>query len=319
MIAAPAFAASLMAGALLAALPAAAAEKFRLTPLKDDTFTAPSVLETQFGGDLVKVAYIPVAKGDDAARPAVADPAPVQELTYSSGGAVLKYAAAGETSDAKIIVVYVHGWGANRSQGTDDGLFGGNLVRLRTLIARSGGVYLSADFSGFGSKGAADLTTLIRQYTANAPGAKVFLVCISFGGKLCWRLAENAETAMLLGGVLILGAPVDSGFLDDAPAAERVPIYLGQGTKDSFANWKSHVAFFTKVKEAIPDYPIRLTLFDEGEHATAIRLTDWHTVINWMLAADDGPANAAAAAPSGATPPCPRLDPRTNPAKRAVC
>ena len=154
----------------------------------------------------------------------------------------------------------------------------------------------------------------------NAPGAKIFLVCISFGGKLCWRLAEDSEAAKLLGGVLILGAPVDGGFLGveaTLDPAERVPVYLGQGTKDSFANWKSHVAFFTKVKEAIPDYPIRLTLFDEGEHATAIRLTDWHAVINWMLAADDGRANAAA--PASATPPCPRLDPRTNPAKRAVC
>ena len=97
-----------------------------------------------------------------------------------------------------------------------------------------------------------------------------------------------------------------------------MPVYLGQGTKDSFANWKSHVAFFTKVKETIPDYPIRLTLFDEGEHATAIRLTDWHDVINWMLAAGDGHATPAVST-RGATPPCPRLDPRTHPAARAVC
>ena len=76
MIVAPYFAAAsvMMAGALLAGMPADAADKFRLAPLKDDTFQAPQVIETQFGGDLVKVAYIPVAKGADAGAPAVADP-----------------------------------------------------------------------------------------------------------------------------------------------------------------------------------------------------------------------------------------------------
>src|SRR5581483_1151738 len=56
------------------------------------------------------------------------------------------------------------------------------------------------------------------------------------------------------------------------------------------------------------DYPIRLAVFDAGEHATAVRLTDWVQVLNWMLPGnepDSNPVTRAGAAELGLSdPPC---------------
>ena len=67
------------------------------------------------------------------------------------------------------------------------------------------------------------------------------------------------------------------------------------------------------MKTADPGYPIKLTIFDAGEHGTAIRLTDWAAVLNWMLGAKAAKPIAASAA---AGPPCPR--PRPEPDGRVA-
>src|SRR5262249_26114908 len=137
------------------------------------------------------------------------------------------------------------------------------------------------------------------------PGAPVFVACISLGGNLCWRLAKDAGDASPLRGILIFGAPVDRGFLKHI-ASSPVRVYLGIGSKDAFTSWKSEDVFFRNVKTAAPDSPIKLTIFDGGEHATAPRLTDWVEVLNWMLAGTDTRNKPI---PAAAVPPCPRPRP----------
>ena len=156
------------------------------------------------------------------------------------------------------------------------------------------------------------IAALIADYVGRSPGAPVFVACISYGGGLCWRLAEAADPASPLRGVLVLGAPADRGFLKRTTAG-RPHLYLGIGTKDSFANSRSAEAFFRELKTADPGYPIKLTIFDAGEHGTAIRLTDWAAVLNWMLGANGAEPIASSAA---AGPPCPR--PRPGPDGRVA-
>lgn len=321
---------TLVTAALLAlALPATAAPeaappaRYRLEPLKGDTFAAPAILQTEFDGDYARVAYVPAADSDRAAEALIGSiPAPPQqELTFEHNGRTLKYLAVGDLSKpAKMIFVYLHGFGDNRSQGMSETLFGGAFARLKRLALENDAIYISPDFSGFGGKAEGQIAALIADYAARFPGAPVFVACLSVGGKVCWRLAESADGSSPIRGILILSASVDRGFVKQV-ASTRVHIYLGMGTKDAFSNWKSHDALFREVKAAAPDYPIRLTIFDEGEHATAVRLTDWVAVLNWMLTGAEAPdrtiSAGGAAEPAGgaAEPPCPRPRPEPGAAK----
>ena len=46
--------------------------------------------------------------------------------------------------------------------------------------------------------------------------------------------------------------------------------------------------FFRAIKDAVPDYPVRFTLFSAGTHGISLRMTDWRVAINWILASRDG-------------------------------
>jgi hypothetical protein len=316
---------ALAAVAMLTGESSAANGPYRLAAPPGDTFQRPAVLESLYEGDYTKVAYVPVTNpgnATDAAKPAIDPSIQGEELSFSAGGMDLQYVAVGKTSGpAKAIVVYLHGWGAGRSQGMDDTAFGGNFARIRKLMVHNGGVYLSPEFSGFGDKARGEIKALIAEYLVRSPGAPVFVACISRSGGLCWRLAEDPEAASQLAGVLLLSAPVDDAFLKAAALQDptsKLPLYLGHGNKDVFSSWKSHEAFFKKIKDSDPAYPIRFTLFDGGEHGTAIRLTDWQGVINWMLAEGDKRVKATALSASAGFP-CPRLNPRLHRTGSSAC
>ena len=312
-----------LAAVMLLALPAAAKVKhppmsFRFQALAGDTFPELTILESDFGGDRVRFAYVPAAVSEQSAQALIASvPAvPLQELAFQEGGRTFKYSAVGDLArPAKAIVVYVHGFAADRSQGIGEKQFGGNFARLTRLIAANDAIYLSPDFSGFGREAEAEIGGLIADYAGRSPGAPVFVACVSYGGSLCWRLAEDAGSSSPLRGILVFGAPVDRAFLKHI-GANPLHVYVGIGTKDAFASWKSADDFFRDVKNAADGYPIRLAIFDQGEHATAVRLTDWVEVLNWMVPGDNN-AGGQPVTPAAATgQPCPR--PRPSPQGRTL-
>jgi hypothetical protein len=315
-----------LAAVMLIALPAAAKVKhppppFRFQTLAGDAFPELSVLESDFAGDYTRFAYVPAAVSEQSAEALIAStpPVPQQELTLQEAGRTLKYSAVGDLSKpANAIIVYVHGFAADRSQGMEEKKFGGNFARLKRLIAANGAVYLSPDFSGFGGEAETEIGTLIADYAGRSPGAPVLVACVSYGGSLCWRLAEHAEAASPVRGILVFGAPVDRTFLNRV-GLNPLHVYVGIGTKDAFASWKSADAFFRDMKSAAPDYPIRLAIFDAGEHATAVRLTDWVQVLNWMLPGGDAGGKAAVTS-AAAGQPCPRPRPGGDrPAAASYC
>ena len=311
----------------LALPPTAASEEappapFSLQPLTGDVFTVPAVLQSEFDGDYVRVAYVPAADSDRTAEALVqSTPAPPQqELTFVSNGRQLKYLVVGDLSrPARMIFLYLHGLGDDRSQGMREKQFGGAYARLKRLAAENDAIYISPDFSGFGRRAEEQIAALIADYAGRSPGAPGFVACLSVGGKLCWRLAGNAGDSSPLRGILLLSASVDRDFVQHV-ASSRVHIYLGIGAKDAIYSWKSQVAFFRDVKTAAPDYPIRLTIFDGGEHATAVRLTDWVAVLNWMLAGADARERGTSTGVA-AEPPCPRPrpEPGADPGPTTYC
>ncbi len=194
----------------------------------------------------------------------------------------LRFVAVGKQSGASMIVLYLHGQGGSRAQGVNDFTFGGNFNRVKNLVAKAGGLYLSPDFSTFGDKGAAEIAALIANYAEKSPGAPVIVACGSMGGALCWKLASDAAVAPKLGGLLLLGSLWDDSFFSSPAYKAKVPVFFGHGSKDTVFPVGKQEAFFKRVRGK--SYPAKFVRFETGTHGTPIRMSDWRDVLNWMVA-----------------------------------
>ena len=282
-----------LAACLMAATPVAAE---LLRPFKDDLFAYPRVLSSSDGGRHRTVDYR--SQRDIDARDEVPERRvhsryidlrvrQVQrDLVARTEAAQIPHIAVGATEKARFIVVYIYGQGGNRRQGMDDRTFGGNFNRIKNLSARGGGLYLTTDFSDFGETGARQVASLIAHYAArSSPRAKVYVACGSMGGALCWRLADDAEIAPRLGGLLLLGSHWDDKFLTSRAFRAKVPLFIGHGSADKVFPVERQEAFFRSILRREPDYPVRFVRFETGSHGTPIRMTDWRETLNWMDAA----------------------------------
>jgi hypothetical protein len=287
---------SLAAAAALVLTVSTAAAAYRLGPFNDDLFGYPGVLATSYDGDYVKVDY--VESRDLYARDIVPEKktkpeyvslevvTPVErDMTAKAGRVSVQYIATGAVEGgAKAVVLYVHGRGGNRGQGANDWMFGGNFNRIKNLMVRNGGVYLSGEFPNLNARGVAQAKVLLLKYAENSPGAPIFVACGSLGGRICWGLAEDEEVAKHIDGFILMGSTSDDDFFKTAAFKRKTPVYLGHGTGDIVLNWKTQEAFFKKFKQLDPNYPVKFALFNTGSHGTPIRMTDWRLVLNWMLA-----------------------------------
>jgi hypothetical protein len=274
-----------------------AAKPYQLAPFKDDLFQYLTILDTQFDGDFLLVDYNRPRDlyARDVERGTKVDPKYVSldtdavqsDLTLVFGDRTITYTAVGRSAgQAKAIVIFLHGLGTGRSTGVNDWIHGGNFNRIKNLMMRNDGLYISPSFSDFGAKGAAEIKALVLQEAGLSPGAPVFLACASAGGNICWRLVRDSEVKPLLGGLIFLDSSMDAGYLKTAaaaPPAERVPIHISNSKEDSILGWRSQLKFFHDMKASVPDYPIRFVLFTAGTHGISLRMTDWRVTLNWML------------------------------------
>ncbi|MDP3895569.1 MAG: alpha/beta hydrolase, partial [Mesorhizobium sp.] len=141
---------------------------------------------------------------------------------------------------------------------------------------------LSPDFSEFGPKGVAEVSALLSHYAQKSPGAKIVIACGSMGGAICWGLADDKAIAPRLSGLLLLGSFASEDFVKSAAFRRKVPLFLGQGSRDTVFPIDTVEAFYKKL--AGQNYPVRMVRFETGTHGTPIRMTDWREVLNWMLA-----------------------------------
>ena len=277
---------------LLAAAGSAAAEL--LPAHKDRLFAYPGLLKVEDGGDYRVVAYDEMRdiNGRDEVPERKAQAKYVSagirrqqhDLVAETSAGKVPHIAVGTSRRASVIVVYLHGQGGSRRQGADDFSFGGNFNRIKNLVHAAGGLYLSPDFSDFDKAGARQVSALLGIYMRASPAAKVVLACGSMGGALCWRLARDPEMAARLGGLMLLGAMWDDGFLASAAFRRGVPVFFGHGSRDSVFPVENVEAFYRKIRKSAPGYPVRMVRFETGSHGTPIRMTDWRETVNWMLA-----------------------------------
>lgn len=283
-------------GAVLAGiLSTAPAYAFELPPFKDALFAYPNILATADDGSYLAVDYREerdINRRDEIPERRVqrnfVDLAPrrvQQEGILETNAGKLRYFSVGRKQGAGIITIYLHGQGGNRNQGVNDYTFGGNFNRIKNLMARSDGLYLSPDVADFDARGRAQIATLFLHYRAASPDATVILACGSMGGSLCWKLADMPELAENLGGMLFLGSMWNDNFRDTEAFQRHVPILLAHGSRDKVFPVQAQEEFYRKVRAALPGYPIRFVRFETGSHGTPIRMIDWRQTINWMLAA----------------------------------
>jgi len=283
--------------ALLAAASRADAAPYRLEPFKDELFAYQNILQTEYGGDFILVdydrdrdLYARDVEERQKVRPEYVDLATEAvevDASIRVGGRKVEYTAVGKVDGgASAIVIFIHGRGTDRSSGASDWIHGGNFNRIKNLMMLNGGVYISADFSDFGRRGTAEMKALVLDQAGRSPGAPVFLACGSWGGKICWRLIDDADAGPLVKGVLFLDSEMNSDFVATAaklPPERRPAISISNTMEDWIVGYKSQVAFFRRMKSEVPDYPIRFVLFDAGTHGISLRMTDWREVLNWML------------------------------------
>ncbi len=291
--------------ALFGATPAWA--DLRIAPYKDELFAYPKVVGTLHGGDFIVVDFDqdrdvhgrdeePLRKAfDKFVDLGVNDYK--KDLLIRRDGEVVQFLAVGKADgDARLAVIYLHGLHGDRTLAMEDLRFGGNFNRVKNLMARNGGVFVSPDFSSFGAKGAREIKAVMSHYAENSEGAPIFLACASTGCRLVYRLLADPAAVAMLGGVILHGAlPAGSSEetlieLDIFQKPEKaVPIYIGHASSDATVPWVSKELLFRKIKEANPNYPIRFELFKgpDAVHGTPIRMMDWRAVLNWMLAANE--------------------------------
>lgn len=270
------------------------ASAFSLAPYKDSLFQYPAVIDQSADGSLVVVDYQVErdlrqrdseperrVRGDYVSyKPRWSE----RDTSITVDGVRLPHIRVGTANtETAIITLYLHGKGGNRHQGADDQTFGGNFNRIKNLMLRNNGVYLSPDITDFEERGHWEIGSLIAAYKQEAPNAAVYVACGSMGSLLCYRLADNAVTAAMIDGLLFLGGARDEALVSSAAVERKVPIFFGHGSADQVYSWTRQHGLFLALQKKDRQYPVRFALFQTGSHGTPIRMLDWRQTLNWML------------------------------------
>lgn len=272
-----------------------AALAFEIKPYKERLFKYRKPLVVEDGGDFLVLPYDP--KKDINRR----DVQPVRkvhgkyvsrkprkherDLAVAGNGKQLTHFAVGRIEGgAAMTVIFLHGRGGSRHLGFDDDKFGGNFNRIKNLMFRNGGLYISPDFADFETEGRKDVQALIAHYRPRTNG-KLVVACGSMGSFLCWRLMKNSKANAMIDGYIIMGGFPDPEFLQEGklrvPAGQK-PIYIAHGGIDYVYKWQDHKRYYDGLRKKAPGYPVRLAVFDGGKHGTPIRMVDWRVALNWI-------------------------------------
>lgn len=262
-----------------------------LSAHKDSLFSYPAILETRDGGAYRIVDYNEAR--DINARDQVPErrvkaryvtrnrATKEKQLTLDTDAGPAKFAMVGNLDGARLITIFVHGRGGDRRLGQNDFSFGGNFNRIKNLMVRNRGVYITVDAGDFRRSDIARVAAVARLHLEAAPGAELVLACGSAGGAVCHSLADAPDIGVRTAGIAFLGSYADPGFIQSDAARAKVPVFIGHGSNDSVFAMDGMDAFYAQLRSA--GVPVQLVRFETGGHGTPIRMTDWRAMINWML------------------------------------
>jgi len=273
------------------------AHAFELKPYKNKIFKYRTPLEVQDNGDFMMLPYDPlkdINKRDEIPVRKVkgyfvsSKPKRHQKDTSitAKGRTVTHFAVGALGGGSNMTVIFLHGRDGSRHLGFSDEKFGGNFNRVKNLMFRNNGIYISSDYTDFEEEGRKDIEALISHYRPLTKG-KLVIACGSMGSFVCWRLMKNKTSNAMIDGFVILGGFPDPDFLGSGkltvPAGKK-PIYFAHGGIDYVYDWKDAKRFYSGLRQKSPGYPVRLAVFDGGKHGTPVRMVDWRVALNWIAA-----------------------------------
>jgi len=268
---------------------------FEIKPYKNKIFKYRKPLVVEDNGDFIRAPYDP--KRDINKR----DQQPVrkvkgyfvsskpkrhqQDLSITANGRQVTHFAVGKVNGgSQMTVIFLHGRDGSRHLGFDDDKFGGNFNRVKNLMFRNNGLYISSDFTNFEEEGRQDIEALVAHYRPRTSG-KIVIACGSMGSFLCWRLMKNKTSNAMIDGYVILGGFPDPQFLGNqtlnVPSGNK-PIYFAHGGIDYVYNWEDTKRFYSALRAKSSGYPVRMVVFDGGKHGTPVRMVDWRVALNWI-------------------------------------
>jgi predicted esterase len=268
---------------------------FELKPYKDKIFKNRKPIEVQDNGDFQLLPYDPlrdINKRDEIPVRKVkgfyvSSKPKRHEIDTSisvNGRTVTHFAVGALKGNANMTVIFLHGRDGSRHLGFSDEKFGGNFNRVKNLMFRNGGIYISSDFTNFEEEGRKDIEALVSHYRAKTRG-KLVVACGSMGSFLCWRLMKNKTSNAMIDGYVIMGGFPDPAFLGSGKLsvpAGRKPIYFAHGGIDYVYKWQDAHNYYKTLRAKSPGYPVRLAVYDGGKHGTPVRMIDWRVALNWI-------------------------------------
>lgn len=267
------------------------AQALELKPYKDRLFSYPRVLESRDGGDYRTFDYREMRdiNGRDAIPEkrvgrGYVDLSPrrtQQDLAIVTPAGQLRFILVGDLKSARIVTVYIHGRGGNRTQGASDYTFGGNFNRIKNLMVRDHGVYVTPDAGTFADADMVKIRTLLDYLLRESDQASLVLACGSAGGAVCHHFSHEQAIVWRMAGIMMLGSFPEDGFFRSAAHAAKVPMLIAHGGSDPIIPVGSMEAFYSRLHGE--GYPVRMVRFETGTHGTPIRMVDWRQSINWML------------------------------------
>lgn len=267
---------------------AAAAE---LKPFKDRLFAYPKTLQSSDGDDYRVVDYqelrdingrddVPERRVNKRYVDYAGRRATKQASIQTSKGSA-NYYYVGKTATPSIVTIYIHGSGGNGKQGINDFSFGGNFNRIKMLMLKNNGLYLSPDAESFGPDAAQKITAIISAHVKVDAGRRVILACGSAGGDVCHRLANSSTIAPLLAGIVFLGSYWSNDYNSSLAVRAGVPTFIGHGSNDVVFPIAQMENFYKRLRQT--GSPTQMVRFETGTHGTPIRMVDWRQTINWIL------------------------------------
>lgn len=204
-----------------------------------------------------------------------------RELALSTNADTARFSMVGNLDGARIITLFIHGRGGDRRLGQSDLTFGGNFNRIKNLMLRNKGVYLTVNAGSFAQSDIARVGAVARMHLEAAPDVRLILACGSAGGAVCHALANDTQMIPSMAGIAFLGSYGLDSFVVSAAARAGVPVFIGHGSRDSVFAIDGLDAFYRQLRSA--KVPVQMVRFETGGHGTPIRMTDWRAMINWML------------------------------------
>lgn len=273
--------------------PPAAVYAIELAPFKDRLFNYPQIIESRDNGDFLLIKYdkqvdlyqrdeIPVRKVQSKyVHMGLRRHQTFEDFTYRDQNLPVGTISRGD--NPAFAVIFIHGRNGDRTLGMKDYAFGGNFNRLKNLVVRNNGIYITPTMPNFQSSGVAAISALISHLKDEKRVSQVILTCASMGSQICSQIAKRQGDIARLSGLVILGGAPDPSLARSHAAAMGLPIVLSHGTDDSVYPWRGQLKSYQQLKARTSRYPAKLILFQTGVHGTPIRMIDWRRTLNWVF------------------------------------